>query len=180
MQKYRNDSHIDESQVSYIVTWISLLKLIPSQTDRDFVKKKKFQVKAKLDKLTSKHESEINDLHKQLAENKARSRETENRLREELTSLKNIIKTLEAKLGGSGSTSVSGVVCEYNVESHFKRLSVCASGTLDTGAESKVLELKTQLHSARSELDEKKRLLGKQETELANIKEEVDYIVACD
>lgn len=48
--------------------------------------------------MENKHKAEISDLHKQMAENKARGVDSENSLRREVDSLKNIIRDLEARL----------------------------------------------------------------------------------
>ena len=52
-----------------------------------------------MNSLENQHKAEISELHKQLAENKARSREMENSLRQEVDSLKHIIRDLESRLG---------------------------------------------------------------------------------
>ena len=58
-----------------------------------------FQLQSQLNVVRARHQAEIADLHKQIAENKTRSRDNENMLRSEIESLKGIINKLEARLG---------------------------------------------------------------------------------
>ena len=57
------------------------------------------QLQSQLNVVRARHNAEIADLHKQLAENKTVARENENALRGEIDSLKRIISKLEARLG---------------------------------------------------------------------------------
>ena len=57
------------------------------------------QLQSQLNVVRARHNAEIADLHKQLAENKTVARENENALWGEIDSLKRIISKLEARLG---------------------------------------------------------------------------------
>ena len=77
-------------------------------------------VKSQLAQSQHKHKSEIAELHRQIAENKARGREMEDSLRREIESLKKIIKDLELRLSklasDEPSVEVKGDLRKANTE----------------------------------------------------------------
>lgn len=70
------------------------------------VKESEQLVRNRLNNAETKHRNEVSELHKQLGEYKARSREMENSLRHEIANLKNIIQNLEQRLSRLDSDDV--------------------------------------------------------------------------
>lgn len=128
------------------------------------------ELREQVQKLKTQQKNELCDFHKQLAENKARSREAESSLKQEIQNLKKVgcLEYLSVGSSGADRTSIRECFRSQIIADLEQRLS-----RLDTGFDSKSLEMRHEVKKLQNELREAAEENRKLEQQVASTKEEV-------
>lgn len=119
------------------------------------------QLRNQLTEASRSQEGEVRELHRSLAEQKSRSRDRENSLRDEISSLKSSVKELNQKFGKTKvlfAIQLSPLIIAVNV---------------DLSGNPGYLKAKVELAEVRSQMEELKQQKKKGETELSEAREQV-------